>query len=387
MSAKLVSHMQAISAKGRAAAGPGAGRGVKMASPRQHKAGTIWCCSHGHGVLVSIAFLAHFAISHTNARGERETAPSGSLSTNAPFIVHLLNPPWIQEVLFVSSELHIAGEKQIWINMTNRAAIRPDGMFFETLTAPPFGPKPIPGLNRVFGISDQFYWGADPSSRVLSIIPRETQHNNDQPPLSTIYIQNDIQYLRHFGFPALQANTFTLGNENQFKALSVDGHVISGKIIECLQDKPVKLFYHIEKETLIHFTIQYGYENDISPLPNYFSFREIRNNRPFRDLTNRILQIKWGVDNSILQGFLPSMFYTNLSIFTHVEAWSNGVRFIVSPSGQMRAITDDAPTYPNTQTSSRLLVFALFSLAGVVIFMLMITRRQRIHNNASALKE
>jgi hypothetical protein len=105
------------------------------------------CCDHHwRHVYAIVSFIAIATGSVSDAQGMNEDAPSGLLSTNAPFAVHLLNPPWIKEALFVSSELHVAGEKQIWINATNRAAIRPNGMFLERLTASPFGPKPAPGL-------------------------------------------------------------------------------------------------------------------------------------------------------------------------------------------------------------------------------------------------
>lgn len=281
------------------------------------------------------------------------------LTTNSPFVLYLENPPWIKEMCFVENIFWEAGPEpgqekvKGWVESTNRVAIQPSGMYFELLNPSPvpFTPPASSTQKVVQGISDSYFWEANLDRHEMSLSPRGAEEggseNNRLPQLLQMEQQLDIGPARYFGFPPLSAGSFKLTAQNDFTAATTEGRLLSGEVLDAYNDRPIQLKYSLDNDPNNYVIITYRYGS--GELPIYFERHQPRNKFEYlRDKTNWILLANYGVDPTIHEGYRPSIFFSNLTVFSHVILESNEHRYVVMPFKEARQISETYTPLPPT---------------------------------------
>ncbi len=283
------------------------------------------------------------------ASGWGQTDDFNLLTTNSPFVLYMQNPPWIKEMYFAKNYFVEEGStpgqitKKEWVNATNRLAIQPSGMFYEPSILVLPGDPALPLQRVVKGISDHYYWDAEimhgqtmhgQSLALSSRRPEEGGTDTNHLQLLLEALKNDdINPARFLGFPPLLTNSFHLIDNDKFAAITAESEPVEGEILDASDNRPLKLKYALNGNTNNYVSIIYKYET-AGELPDYFERREPGNRRKYaRDLTNWIVSASYGVDSKIQNGYSPSMFFSNLSIFTHIVIESNGMRYDLKSEG------------------------------------------------------
>ena len=240
-----------------------------------------------------------------------------------------------------------------WVDSTNRVAIQPSGMFFELLNPSPvpYTPPASSTQKVVQGISDRYFWEANLDRHDMSLSPRSAEEggseNNRLQQLLKIEQQLDIEPTRYFGFPPLRAGSFKLTAQNHFMAATTEGRLLSGEILDAYNDRPTQLKYSLDTDPNNYVLITYRYGS--GELPNYFERHQPRNRYEYlRDKTNWILLANYGTDPTIHEGYSPSMFFSNLTVFTHVILESNEHRYVVMPNKEAKQISETYAPLPPT---------------------------------------
>lgn len=320
-----------------------------------------------------------------SAWGDEKEDPiaRGSVTENSPFILHLLNPPWIKDVRYVESQFCQIGragqtEKEFWVDITNRAAIQPSGMFIEQLTALPFEPG-----KQVRGISDRYFWKVNDAmsgSNIhgqLILSPTQVEEGASKANSGQIVAelcQQQLERLRHFGFPALRVNSFSLLNGSRFEAVTLEGIALEGKILNSIGNRPISLTYRLTNNPTENYSVRYEYNSSDQELPSSFEYAGFRNGLELGKYTNRIEEVHYGLDSEIQHGYSPSMFFTNLASFSHVITWSNGVRYQIIQGGKLSGpLSEKQRAYPENVKLRRAVVIAILSISlivgGIIILM------------------
>jgi hypothetical protein len=286
-----------------------------------------------------------------------QTADANLLTTNSPFVLYLQNPPWIKEMVYVESQPWVAHypppqiEKKGWDNITNRAAIQPSGIFREMLSDSSGGPARLPTERIVQGVSDHYYWNAhkdQPGTSISSLAfsSRRAEEGASEKNINFINYQRTkatIERIRYFGLPPLQTNSFKLAGHDQFEAQTADGYELDGKILTAANDHPLNLTYTLGGSTNDVFAIKYAYKAG-EDLPAYFERTELRNGHLYGSPhTNWIESVNFGIDTTVTNGYSPSVFFTNMAIFTHMIMESNGQRYVIGESGDKKLIDETPP--------------------------------------------
>jgi hypothetical protein len=313
-------------------------------------------------------------------------------------IVEYLNsPPWIKEMLFVQSTYNeagsVPGKETIkgWVNVTNRMAIQPGGMFFESLTPNPvpFTVAASPTQRVVLGISDHFIWQGNIDSSLISISSRRAQEGGSSSnPLQTLVdlrLKWDINPARFFGFPPLQPGSLKLSGD-KFEALTTDDRAVKGEILDRSEGLPVRLQFALDNDLNEYTLINYKYSPN-EQLPVYFDRVRIRNGHVFGlALTNWFRISNFGADSNIHGGYTPEMFFTNLNVFSTVIVESNGSRYSVTANGILRPVDEryigPARIFDRRGSNKGLTVVILFIfLVANGCFIVIIRLRQRKARN------
>lgn len=330
----------------------------------------------------SLLFLVLLLPVATRAQGANPR-----LTTNSPFVRYLQHPPWIKELRFVRSEFtqvgtgpgHITAEG--WIHSTNQVSIQPSGMLYQPLSVgvmPPGVPN-IGGGPAFQGISDHYYWNAQPAQHYLALSSRRPEEGgtdtNHLQILTEVLKKWNINPVRYFGFPPLLENSFHLTADNQFEATTTEGIPLAGEVLLAADDLPLQLKYFLNGHASHSTLINYKYGGD--DLPNYIVCHEpwnpLKNNQ---DTTNWIESAVFGLDTNIQKGYSPSMFFTNLAIFTHTLIESNGGRYRVEPKGGMesKAVveryvpSDEAAGVRHRRWRVPVVILALLVGSGLVVW-------------------
>jgi hypothetical protein len=273
------------------------------------------------------------------------------LSTNCPFALYLQNPPWMQDVVFRRNQVyetsrsgHIDSTKEVIEEY--KGALQPAGFYLQHIFSySQIANNQVSRLTRsLLGASGEYYWTAywdgegvfDERSLVLD--PRDPSKggsdNNATRGLLEVY-RRYLESIRYFGFAPLQPGSFVLAPDNLFKATRADGTQLSGKILKASGNAPQSLTYQTGDggEALIDY--DYGTNKD---LPNYFVVTEKMNGRLTGiSRTNWIDHVRYGLDGLRVTGYMPLMFFKNLSGFNHIVVWSNEVSYTLGMKGQLSA--------------------------------------------------
>ena len=268
---------------------------------------------------------------------------------------------------------------QGWIHSTNFVSIQPSGMLYQPLSVGVM-PSGLPNMGDgpIFqGISDHYYWDAEPAQHSLALSSRRPEEGgtdtNHLQIMMEVLKKWNINPARYFGFPSLMENSFHLTGDNKFEATTSEGVPLAGEVIIATDDQPLQLEYFLNGQTNHSTLVHYKYGED--GLPNYFECHEpwnpLKNNR---DRTNWIEFAVFGLDTNIQKGYSPSMLVTNLAIFTHTLIESNGGRYHLKSNGEIdsRAVVeryvspDEAAGMRHHRWQAPLVILAL--LIGSALF-------------------
>ena len=264
---------------------------------------------------------------------------------------YLDSPPWIKEMLFVQSTYNeaggVPGKETIkgWVNVTNRMAIQPSGIFFESLTPNPvpFTVAASPTQRVVLGISDHVIWQGNLDSGLISLSSRRAEEggssSNHLQTLVELRLKWDINPARFFGFPPLQPGSLKLSGD-KFEAITTGEKAVKGEILDRSEGLPVRLKFVLNNDPNEYTLINYKYSPS-EQLPVYFDRIKIRNGHAFGlALTNWIRAANFGIDSNIIGGYSPEMFFSNLNVFSTVIIESNGLRYSVAASGLLKPVDE-----------------------------------------------
>ena len=319
----------------------------------------------------------------------QEAAPS-LLTTNSPFVLYLENPPWIKEMRYVISKFNVAKSasgqilSQGWINTTNRLAIQPSGMFFETLNPNPvpFTEPASPTQLLVLGVSDRYVWQGNIDSHLFAFssqIPEDGGSENNHLQIVTKVTQQwDINPVRYFGFPALRNNSFQLVGHDRFEAVTIADEPLAGEIMIASNNQVIQLKYGLKGNTNDYTMVTYKYGAG-SELPNYLERKQLRQDgsKYGLDLTNWIEGVSYGTDSEIQKGYAYSMFFTNFAVFTQIVLESNGQRYLISQNGGMSSVNERfiSPVFGKGHSRIVTIMFLIIFLAASVVFVWRISQR------------
>jgi hypothetical protein len=273
---------------------------------------------------------------------------SGVLSTNSPFVRYLSNPPWIKKMQFAHGNYTSPGFLNtnppaglIWSVFTNALGVQPSGSYFMMTST-------SPGIRVVAGVDDQVYWSAWEKPRTLEITPVTPDARVGTPMLESM--RPRIEELQYLGLRGLRPGTFAIHKDGSFTATTLKDEPLEGKILKVSNDRPLALTYHFinsdapvaRVELTVNLTYQYASTTD--PLPASIGRTEkaiVRqrgqngtemiqeNDRSAFASTNYILSVEYGLDESISNGYTPSMFFPDVDQYkAQVSMISNGVTYV-----------------------------------------------------------
>lgn len=322
--------------------------------------------------------------------GVAQEVASGLLTTNSPFVLYLNNPPWIKEMRFIQNAHWMAGKtlqsinRQGWANLTNRVAIQPSGMYFESLSGSPGGPPWTNNQRLIQGTSDHYYWNAginEAGEGVLSLSSRRPEDGAFKDNLSSRVMrirEHELDRVRYFGLPALATNSFILVNQDRFEAHTTDGFAINGNIVTASNNRPITLSYSIGDSGADVFAVKYSYDPS-QKLPIYIERQDLRNGHPYGDtITNRIEYADYETDESITNGYMPKMFFTNLAVFTQILVESNGLRYVIGQNGKHHLVDESLPRPLPEKGGGKVTFFVIIVfLATSGLFILRVRQRNQ----------
>lgn len=343
--------------------------------------------------LVATACMEIIFLLSISASAQDSSVSNTLLTTNSAFVRYLEAPPWIKNMTFVVNAFWQAGPEpgketwKGWVETTNRIAVQPSGMYFEPLNPnpTPLAPPTSPTQVDIQGISERYYWQANLDEHALSTSPQRADEggSEDNRLQSLLRLEQEyaIQPVRYFGFPPLRPGSFHLTAQNRFVAVTTGGESLSGEVLDAYDNRPIKLRYSMDNDKNNYVLVTYRYGS--GELPDYFERHQPANRyKHARNKTNWILSANYGLDPNIHNGYSPSMFFSNLAIFTHIFLESNGQRYILMPNGQAKRTSGRYTLLPqlgSVQPQQRNIVRAILIvfLVGSGFFIWKVVRRQR----------
>jgi len=278
----------------------------------------------------------------------RNTPEAGAtLAANSEFVKYMINPPWIKQMTYAEWRKYVSGGEPGEINSikwqldTNLAALQPSGYFEQKLTLGFLGTsldKTGAVEMNVYGVSEDFYWRAYSLNHQLMLSPRKESEGaceSNNPQLLSSWREDHLEKIRHFGLPALRPNSFNLGNDGGFSATTRDGKSVHGKVLTTDALRPMTLLYSVEGPPIEVFKVSYRYRST-NMLPSYIEVCKAGSkDTPPGDLVSMvsISQVEYGIDPNGSAGYKPSQFYPDMQVFTWIEEWKNGQRYMVNADG------------------------------------------------------
>jgi hypothetical protein len=81
------------------------------------------------------------------------------------------------------------------------------------------------------------------------------------------------------------------------------------------------------------------------------------------NITSYVSQVEYGIDPEASSGFKPSQFYPDMGVFsTHIEVWSNGVRWLVQ-NGRQAKVDETRFTYSPYHTERHYYAFVVLTIS------------------------
>jgi len=164
-----------------------------------------------------------------------------------------------------------------------------------------------------------------------------------------------LEKIRHFGLPALRPNSFILRNDGGFSATTRDGTNVSGKVLMTEAFRPMTLLYSVEGPPTEVFKVSYRYRST-NMLPSYIEVCKAGSkDKPPDDLVSMVSinQVEYGIDPNGAAGYKPSQFYPDMQIFTWIEEWKNGQRYMVNADGSFTEVAPDGHLVKVAKASPR----------------------------------
>jgi RNA polymerase sigma factor (sigma-70 family) len=298
-----------------------------------------------------LALAAGTAIVAITYVAEAAHAPNKvpTLSQQSPFVRYLSDPPWIKKLQFAHGQFSGPGflntndppPPPAWLVMTNTFGVQPSGSYFMSFSSKP-------GVRSVSGVNDQNYWTAQERAKWLGITPVAPDATFGVPSIETS--RPRMEELRHLGLPGLRPGTFAMHEDGTFTATTLKDELLEGRILKVSNDRPLALTYHVTSDSPNHIrqvasgTITYRYASATAPLPENIGLSDqawaslqLLNGREsttgaggsLLPSTNYILSVEYGLDESISNGYWPSMFFPDVDQYRRtVYMVSNGVDYI-----------------------------------------------------------
>ncbi len=317
------------------------------------------------------------------------------LTTNSPFVLYMENPPWIKKMLLVQSVFTESGPgpgqetMKGWVKYTNRVAVQPSGMYFESLNPnpTPFTEAASPTQRVVLAVCSRYIWQADVDSHSFSYSFKSPQLGGSESNLQAMVVKIRMEYsinpARYFGLPPLLPGSFRLTDYNHFTATTTKGDPLKGKIQNAVGNRPTRLSYFLGGNTKDSVLLQYRYMLN-GELPSYIVRQEPNNRWKYRrNLTNWILSASYGIDLHIQHGYTPDMFFPDLAIFNHFIVSSNGLRYDWTRQGLKPVVEryiSPAEALGLQHGRAVPIVILLIFLSGSGVFVWQIARRLRNKN-------
>jgi hypothetical protein len=280
-------------------------------------------------------------------------------------------------------------DKRGWVNKTNQIGVQPTGFFFESLNPNPefFAPRPSSKQRVVEGVSDRQIWQGNIDSGLFSFSSLRADEgwspDNHLQILMNLRVLWEIDPIRFFGLPALEAESFKLGVSNSFQAFTAKGDLLSGFVLEAYNNLPIKLKYSVGTNFNGYFLIEYKYKKE-SELPWYFERSEFSNKeRRGFTLTNWIEQVEYGINTNIQHGYLHDIFFTNY-VFKTILINSNGARYQLLNDGKLKPMFEQYQQEKNKEIKKRAFPVILVFVICNVFFGLFVLKALRLN---SAVKQ
>jgi RNA polymerase sigma factor (sigma-70 family) len=301
----------------------------------------------GAGVALAIG-TAIVAITYA-AEASHTLNKAPTLSPNSPFVRYISNPPWIKKMEYGRGiytrgpeilNSNGASQDPIWTVTTNTFAVQPSGMYFTINSS-------SAGTRLITGVDDKFSWVAMEGPKVLRISPLVPDRGHWLPLVEGGKTQ--LEESRHFGLRPLRPGTFAMHEDGTFTATTVKDEALEGKILAVSNDRPLALTYHVpgqpslDFETEVTVNITYQYSSATAPLPASYGYSEIVRSRnrgnygiaatreqpwsAISPFTNYILNVEYGLDESITRGYSASMFLLDVGQY-QTNVVSNGVVYV-----------------------------------------------------------
>ena len=283
------------------------------------------------------------------------TETRAALAANSEFVKYMANPHWIKLMTYAEWRANVtadaSGEFNLvkWQLETNLAAIQPAGLFEQSLTkATAWTTRDKTGAveMNVWGVSEDFYWRAFTLNHQLFLSPRKESEGASEannPQILASWREDHLEKIRHFGLPALRPDSFNLRNDGRFSATTRDGKSVNGKILTTEALRPMTLLYSVDGPPMEVFKVSYRYRAT-NTLPSYIEVRKAGSkDTPPGDLVSMvsISHVEYGIDPNGSAGYKPSQFYPDVQVFTWIEEWKNGKRYMVNADGGFIEIAPD----------------------------------------------
>jgi hypothetical protein len=301
----------------------------------------------GAGVALAIG-TAIVAITYA-AEASHTLNKAPTLSPNSPFVRYISNPPWIKKLEYGRGiytrgpeilNSNGASQDPIWTVTTNTFAVQPSGMYFTMNSS-------AAGMRLITGVDDKFAWVAMEKQKLLRVTTVVPGASYGLPLVESGKAQ--LEESRHLGLRGLRPGTFAMHENGAFTATTLKNEPLEGSILAVSNDRPLALTYHVpgqpslDFETEVTVNITYQYSSATAPLPASYGYSEIvrSRNRGFYGIaatreqpgsaklpfTNYILNVEYGLDESITRGYSPSMFLLDVGQY-QTNVISNGVSYV-----------------------------------------------------------
>lgn len=197
----------------------------------------------------------------------------------------------------------------------------------------------------MIGAGHNYFWHLWPNrtghGQGLSFAPREGvpgfATNNGTMRLSRQMKLLYLERLRRLGLWQLaDAEGVSWKTNGNFSANSDKHGQIEGRIVAAESERPKLIQYFVSKPVKIVFWLQYFYHPDAADkAPPYQIVRWDDYERPEVRITNILDHWEVGLDDRYVKGYLPSDFNAGAAPLLDFKAWSNGINYIIEPSGKM----------------------------------------------------
>lgn len=251
------------------------------------------------------------------------------------FQAYLANRPWVSEIeLGLSRNHYLINGKQLEGMQTFRGSLQPGGFFLQSTTNFPHDPL------LTAGESTNDYWQVTVSG--IGYAPKDPAQggstNNTIPIICAWQRQNLLDVL-NLGIAGLDTATIEWSSPTNFTANSLSDGVQAGRIqcqIEAFdQGLPTRLRYtntFLKNEERV---ILYQYDNPFLP-PSETTIQIWKNKKKTITLENSIFDIRFGLRDESISGFLPSEFLAKNYVPKVILIQSNGLRYAIEPNGSLR---------------------------------------------------